>query len=137
MSEFLVYLLVLFPAPKAPADSGRELEGSWAINANGFTGSLEIKANKFDRIDGTIFGNPFSGSYDAKTKQIVIKRMIGNDKDKLTVVQEFTGILSENADAKRLRYILKGTFKSDVGGGWGQPNVQYEWSATITPMLKP
>jgi len=135
--RFVVYLLVLFPAPKAPSGAVRDLEGTWAITANGHAGKLIIKADMFDRIDGTIFGNPFSGAYDAKTKKVVIKRMIRDDKGELMVVQEFTGTFSEAADAKPLLQSLKGTFKSDFGKGWGQPNIHYNWNATIAPISKP
>ena len=65
-----------------------------------------------------------------------IKRKVLNNKDKFTIVQEFTGVLSENADGKSFRFVLKGTFKSDVGGDWGKPDVRYKWTATITPQAK-
>jgi hypothetical protein len=130
MWNFAIYFLVLYPLPKAPSEPIKALEGSWNVTANRHAGQLIINVGKFDTIEGSVFGNPIKGTFDSKTKQVVIERMIREKNDHLKVVQVFTGTLTESADAKLPRYSLKGTFEG-IGGDWGNPGVKYSWDAAI------
>jgi hypothetical protein len=131
MCNTVIQLLLLFPAPKAPAEVIKELEGTWDTTANGYVGKLIISVGKFNKIEGSFFGHSMRGNFDPKTKRIVFERMV-RQKDELKVVQVFTGELLQNADSTPPRYSLKGTFKG-IGGDWGEPSVEYRWNAIIAP----
>jgi hypothetical protein len=124
-----ICFIVLFPIPATPSKSAL-LEGSWSINANGNWGLLVINLDDHDKIDGSMYGHSIKGTYDSKTKQVMIKRLVSSKKGKPSAVQVFTGTLAQDPKAKPPLYTLKGTFKSVGGPDWGKLDVKYKWTAT-------
>jgi hypothetical protein len=127
----MCHVLVIFLAVRAvPVDPGPTVAGTWFINANGHQGELVLQVNG-GQVTGTIYGVPIEGIYDPGTRRLFFKRMQSANNKR--VVQEFSGSLTRVGGVDRPRFVLEGTFRSDVGMPWGAPGLNYVWYAQAVP----
>jgi hypothetical protein len=127
----MCHVLVIFLTIQAvPIDPGPTVAGTWFINANGHQGELVLQIND-GKVSGTIYGVPIDGTYDARTRRLLFKRMQSANNKR--VVQEFSGIVTRVGGADRPRLVMEGTFRSDVGMPWGAPGLKYVWYAQAMP----
>jgi hypothetical protein len=119
--------------PVAPAAPVKLPGGIWRITGNGFVGDLVIRLAANGKVEGTIYGQPIAGTFDAATKKLVFKRM-KNPAD-TAGVQLWTGTLIRIPDTDRPHFRLEGTYRSIAGPQWGKADTDYTWkSETRMPL---
>jgi hypothetical protein len=113
--------------PDGPIPTPAEaVSGSWSVDGNGFVSLLEFKIGEDGKVEGTIYGHPLEGKYDAATKTLSFKRMQTGRTGVQTPVQEWTGTFAKGK--KPCSSTLSGTFKSVAGANWGKEDFEYTWN---------
>jgi hypothetical protein len=130
-----VCVLGLGQTSPPPADYSPLLAGTWRVNGNGFLGDLVIRLGPNGRIEGSFYGQPMTGSFDAHTNRVTIRRL--RDAQDRAGVQLYTGLLSRVANTDPPRFNLEGTFKSIAGQAWGKEGVEYLWKAQEVKLPTP
>lgn len=98
--------------------------GTWKVNATGFEGELVIKSVNDGKVEGTIFGDAITGSYEEKTKCLSFLRL----QEKAN--QGYKGYLFSKTVGGDVHYSLAGTFQAFYVSGDGR--TEFGWYATIT-----
>jgi hypothetical protein len=131
MWHFLACVVAFAQPGPTSAEPEALLTGSWWLNGNGHYGDLVLRAAGDGKVEGTVFGQPLAGTFDAATKQLVFKRML--DATDATGRQIYTGTLRQ-VSQKPPRFALEGTFQAAPGvePSWGKPDGAYPWKATAT-----
>ncbi|MDP2433638.1 MAG: hypothetical protein Q8O33_16665 [Pseudomonadota bacterium] len=110
------------PAPvPAAADAGSSLAGTWQLNANGYTGKLELSSNQ-DMLNGRVW-------FDAHATWETLKELYFDD-----AIGElsFTRPGANQSYRGRLRgNTLEGRFTQWSGGGYSANAPTYAWTATL------
>ncbi len=102
------------------------LTGTWLIEANGYSGSIQISSiDPAGRVTGTLFQNPMSGFWDEAARRLTMIRVI--DAADPSTFQYYTGYLFPNP--KTSYYSLAGTFRAYAGAGASANRDEFGWLA--------
>lgn len=135
MWHVMVCVLGSCLAGTADDDSSKMLAGHWALIGNGNPGELIVSIGEGGKVAGTIYNQAIEGTYDAGTKRLSFKRI---DQGRTPVAcQAYEGVLAEVANARPRRFTLEGKFRSIAGPKWGEPDVDYAWTARATRLPSP
>ena len=105
--------------------------GTYTINANGSVGQLVIGSTSTGTINGTVFGQPFTGFFDETEQEL---RFIRVTSPQLTTFEVFEGTLfSFSPDISHVIDTLAGEFRSYPATG---PVTPFLWSAQLIVKLK-
>ena len=129
MWSFVFCCLLSVQAPANVVVPTPIFSGTWAMTANNQSTEFTLRTAKNNQIYGDIFTGLWTGTFDPVTKKVQFARRERNRLGQFIDVQEYTGDLTASSDTKPPVYILKGTFKTIAGPGWGTPGVEYPWRA--------
>ncbi|WDM20256.1 hypothetical protein [Paenibacillus polymyxa] len=104
--------------------------GRWNIEANGFTGELNITSVSGGFVTGTVFGNPIRGWYDFNAGKLTFVRFIGGGNVTGINNQVYEGYIWRRVGTDTL-FTLAGSFIT-VGGGSSAQKSKFGWVATKT-----
>jgi hypothetical protein len=103
------------------------LAGAWKFEGNGFRGPLVVRVDADGKVEGSIHGQPITGTFDAAMRRLVFKRL-RNTQDR-EGVQVYHATLVRVPDTDPPRHRLEGTFQSIAGPYWGRADMRYTWKA--------
>ena len=98
--------------------------GVWKINATGYKGELVITSIKDGKVEGTLFGDAITGSYEENTKCLTFLRLQQDAN------QGYKGYLFSETAGNQVHYRLAGVFRAYYVSGDGRN--QYGWYAKTT-----
>lgn len=108
------------------------LGGTWAINANGHEGELNLAPpDAQGNLTGTVYGQEIFGFWDANTQKATFMRLL-NPADPATF-QVFTGYLFQNtySSPSDITYTLAGHFEAFQQGGGAASRSVFGWFAQL------
>lgn len=117
----VVLVATLLPTTALAAEASLPT-GTWAINANGYAGNLEITfVDTWGALSGTLYGVPITGFWDGYARRISF------ETNKASVdIQVYEGFLSRTQAGLP---VLDGTFEAFSGSGAKATRSVYAWRA--------
>jgi hypothetical protein len=116
-------------AANAPDNLVSILTGTWDGKANDRRWNFDIRSVKEGKFRGRMCGQPIAGTFDPESMRIEFQRFKLAKTGERTVIQTYRGIVSQIPDSQPARYMIKGTFQSDLDVNGEKPEITYAWQA--------
>lgn len=127
----VLFVAILLVPPVAQATDLRT--GAWQMDANGFTGTLQINGvDGSGNLNGTMFGDPIVGFYNNVSNRIVFIRGLGGSPIAIGSTQVFEGVLvgtNPLPGAPVGSQLMSGTFIGFAPSGATVNRFNFGWAA--------
>jgi hypothetical protein len=119
---FRVFLLTIFLLPfRVAAQTGPDIEAQWYVNANGFTGTMNIDLNQTGNFTGSFLGDPIVGYFREQSPFIFFVRTRNGQP-----IQAYRGVVNYRG----AQALASGKFwPVALGGGANNARNTYNWIA--------